>query len=246
VKTPGEDVAALLGGTLRPHGLVLIAGTGSRCAYVPPDGGSSVVVGAWGSLFGDEGSGYDIGRAALRAVTRAWDGRGPATELSRLVAGAWNLRERKDLVAAVYGATRGVWRARIASLCPLVGRAVVQGDAVAARIVEEAAAELALMVETAVSRAELSRPARALVSGGVFRLGEVILRPLSERLAARGTACIVPPLMAPVYGALLAALGAGSEGSLPPQGDRGPRVTAELLERLLEHSQHLSTAGGGT
>ena len=38
--------------------------------------------GGWGYVLGDEGSGYWIGRAALRAVLREADRRGPATQLT--------------------------------------------------------------------------------------------------------------------------------------------------------------------
>jgi len=211
LQTPGEDVAALLGGTLRDHGLVLIAGTGSRCAYVPPPGGGTPVVsGAWGSLFGDEGSGYDIGRSALQAVTRAWDGRGPETVLVDLVSAQWSLRDPKDLVRAVYALGPGRWRERVASVCPLVGWAAAGGDPVASGILDRASAELALLVESVVGRAGLDVPAGVLLSGGVFGLGDVIVGRLDRLFARSGAAVAVAPLLPPVCGALFAAMPAAS------------------------------------
>lgn len=229
VVTPGEDAVALLGGALRDHGLVLIAGTGSRCAYLPPGGGEAVVSGAWGSLFGDEGSGYDIGRRTLQAVTRAWDGRGPDTALAGLVSDLWSLREPKELVRAVYSAGPGAWRRRIASICPLVGRAAEGGDRVAGEILDQAAAELALLVESVVVRAGLARPVRVLLSGGVFALGELIVYPLARRLAENGTAIADRPLFPPVCGALFAAIAAGT-GVGPVRPDPG---LAAGLRRVL-------------
>ena len=41
--------------------------------------------GGWGYLLGDEGGGFWIGRAALSAVVRQFDGRGPATLLTEMV-----------------------------------------------------------------------------------------------------------------------------------------------------------------
>ncbi|MDP2872596.1 MAG: BadF/BadG/BcrA/BcrD ATPase family protein [Bacillota bacterium] len=216
VLIPGEDVAALLGGTLQPHGLVLIAGTGSRCAYIPAgaavDAGSggggdaaAVVAGAWGSLFGDEGSGYDIGCRALQAVTRAWDGRGPGTALSERLAAAWGLQNQKDIVHRVYGSGTGRWRGRVASVAPLVGEAAAAGDPVACAILDQAADELALLVKAVVARAGLSRPATVLVSGGVFALGALIIDRLRTRLAVGSLAEIRMPVFPPVCGALLAA-----------------------------------------
>lgn len=206
VLVPGEDAVALLGGTLEPHGLVLIAGTGSRCAYIPPEGaGEAVVAGAWGSLFGDEGSGYDIGRRALQAVTRSWDGRGPATAMSDKLTSRWGLAAHKDLVHHVYGAASGGWRERIASVCFIVGEAAAAGDPLACEILEQAADELSLLVEAVATRARLPRPVRVLVSGGVFSLGDAIIDRLRARLARGDLAHVVLPVFPPVAGALLAA-----------------------------------------
>ena len=47
--------------------------------------GEAARSGGWGYVLGDEGSGYWIGRAALRAVLREADRRGPATVLSGLL-----------------------------------------------------------------------------------------------------------------------------------------------------------------
>jgi N-acetylglucosamine kinase-like BadF-type ATPase len=212
IHSPGEDLTALMGGTFRQWGLVLTAGTGSRCAWVPPGGGAPVIGGAWGSLFGDEGSGYAIGRRALQAVTWDWDGRGPATALSRLVRERWELDEPKRLVHRVYGPPQGAWRSRIASMCPLVGEAARGGDEVARGLLSEAARDLARMVAAVARRAELALPVDVLVSGGVFGLGELILGPLASALAGEGQFGIVLPELPPAYGALLLAVAYGGDG----------------------------------
>jgi len=54
-------------------GVLVLAGTGSMAwAKV---GGRSLRTGGWGDAFGDEGSGYWIGRQALSMATQALDGR---------------------------------------------------------------------------------------------------------------------------------------------------------------------------
>ena len=62
-------------------GIVLLAGTGSFAIARLADG-SLKRQGGYGWQMGDEGSGYALGRSALTAVGRAFDGRGPATGLS--------------------------------------------------------------------------------------------------------------------------------------------------------------------
>ena len=58
--------------------------------------------GGWGYVLGDEGSGYWIGRAALRAVLREADHRGPATVLTPM------LLEHFGVTAAAGAAARGL------------------------------------------------------------------------------------------------------------------------------------------
>src|SRR3990170_4800210 len=77
----GHDGPLLLAAAGVEAGIALVAGTGSSVFGLAPDG-REVLVGGWGHLLGDEGSGYDIAVRALRAVTRAADGRGPATALT--------------------------------------------------------------------------------------------------------------------------------------------------------------------
>ena len=58
-------------------GVALISGTGSF-AFGRNAGGDTARVGGWGFRFGDEGSGYALAVAGLRAACRWADGRGPA------------------------------------------------------------------------------------------------------------------------------------------------------------------------
>jgi len=208
IEAQGEDACALMATLCQPNGLVLIAGTGSRCAYLASDCATPpVVAGAWGSLFGDEGSGYAIGAGALRAVTQAWDGRGPATTLAEAITDHWQLTTQKDLIGVIYGAPAGAWRYRIASLCPLVGRTADRGDPVAQAIIEDAALALSQMVTTVVRRARLVGPVRAVTAGGVFGLGRRITEPLARALRQEGLEVeLVPERLPPAYGALLLAL----------------------------------------
>ena len=75
-------------------GVVIIAGTGS-IAYGRNARSEAARAGGWGYMLGDEGSGYWIGRAALRAVLRDADRRGPATALTRLLLAPLRRRPRR-------------------------------------------------------------------------------------------------------------------------------------------------------
>lgn len=138
----------LAAGTPQGWGLALISGTGSL-VYGEDSTGRCARAGGWGYLLGDEGSGYAIGVAALRAIARAADGRGPQTALTAAVLDAWRLSQPQDLIAFAYQVNVG--RAEIASLASLVDTTACDGDAVAGEISAAAGRELALALQT-VSR----------------------------------------------------------------------------------------------
>src|SRR5580700_11201196 len=63
------------------EGIILVVGTGSA-AYGRDAQGHTARAGGRGPWFSDEGSAFDIGRRALRAVSLAEENRGPATEIA--------------------------------------------------------------------------------------------------------------------------------------------------------------------
>ena len=73
---------ALVGGTEKQEGVIVISGTGAIVYGINAEGREARASG-WGYLLGDEGSGYDIAIKGLQAVARAADGRGDPTALDR-------------------------------------------------------------------------------------------------------------------------------------------------------------------
>jgi N-acetylglucosamine kinase-like BadF-type ATPase len=129
-------------------GILIVAGTGSMALgrQAPGHGARDrqgrarqARAGGWGMVLGDEGSGWWLGIAGLRAVARAADGRGPATILTRVLLGALALPDPAAMISRVGGASKG----EIAALAPLVLRAALDGDAVARQLADDAAGELA-------------------------------------------------------------------------------------------------------
>ena len=106
--------------------------------------------GGWGYLLGDEGGGFWIGRAALSAVVRQFDGRGPVTTLTELVLAEMRLATPSELIHAIYD--RGLQRSLVAGLARVVQQAMHAGDAVAAHILARAAEELVGAAASVVTR----------------------------------------------------------------------------------------------
>jgi N-acetylglucosamine kinase-like BadF-type ATPase len=97
-----HDAAAAQSGAFNGEpGIIFSAGTGAIAFGVDAQGDRFFADG-WGSILGDEGSGYWIGQQALRAVCRGADGRGPQTRLAPPVLDALNCHSADDLVRLVY------------------------------------------------------------------------------------------------------------------------------------------------
>lgn len=127
-------LSALSGGV----GVMLVAGTGAIALGANAKGETARASG-WGWLLGDEGSGYWLGLTALRAATRAADGRGEHTELLPALLAHLHLTQPGDLIGWTYGERDN---ACIAALAPLVFVTARNGDATATRLVAEGTAEL--------------------------------------------------------------------------------------------------------
>ena len=209
---------ALAAGAGDAHGVVIVAGTGS-IAYGRDAVGRAARAGGWGFVLGDEGGGFWIGRAALNAVVRQFDGRGPRTMLTDMVLDAMRLDSPMDLVHAVYAG--GLHRYAIAAVAPVVQRAAAAGDAVAGDIVSRAGIELAAAAASVVTRLEMrGEPFPTLLAGGVFRGVPALVEQVASRLAEVAPRSDVRLLDAePAIGAVRLALAAA----------RGPVVLPAYL-----------------
>ncbi|MEK9135653.1 MAG: BadF/BadG/BcrA/BcrD ATPase family protein, partial [Bacteroidota bacterium] len=125
--------AALEGAFGGGPGVVVIAGTGSIIVG-KTQRSDLLTIGGWGRILGDEGSGYFIGREALRAVTLQLDRRGEATKLKDKIAEVHHWQTRADIIKAVYQE-----KIELSQLAPLVLEAAAENDVVAQRILQNAA-----------------------------------------------------------------------------------------------------------
>jgi N-acetylglucosamine kinase len=189
-----NDVAtAHLGAFEGGDGVLILAGTGSMAWAQGPQGTHRV--GGFGDLFGDEGSAYWIGRAALATASRQIDGRLPdtgfATELCACVGVPVG-----GLINWAYGLTDR--RAGIAALARDISGLAQGGNDAARGILVQAAQELALAGQTAAAQAGLGAPCPWAIAGGVFA-DAVVTTTLTGLMGHAAQPCALPP----VGGALL-------------------------------------------
>ena len=126
---------ALTGG--KKPGVLIISGTGSM-TIGEDEAGKISVVGGWGRLTGDEGSGYYIGREGICAALRAADGVAPETALTEAACKHFEKKKPRDLIAAFYGDEEP----DVAGFSRCVAECAARGDEVANEILLNAAAHL--------------------------------------------------------------------------------------------------------
>lgn len=215
-KTPAvvvnDAVVALVAGAGEQAGVVIVAGTGS-IAYGVDTTRRAARAGGWGYLLGDEGGGFWIGRAALAAVVRAFDGRGPATRLTDLVLAEMQLATPSELIHAIYD--RGLQRPLVAGLADVVQQAMLEGDAVASHILARAGEELVAAAASVVTRLGMRGDVfPTILAGGIFRAIPALASDVCERMAEVAPRSEVRPLeVEPARGAVTLAL-AAARGTL--------------------------------
>ena len=200
-KLVGDEVIAHTGALNGKEGIILIAGTGSIC-FGKNSAGKSATAGGWGHLLGDEGSGYGLGRDAIRAVSRVLDGYGEPTAIRELIAGEFGLDTPEKIVSYVYSNDKSA----VAKISHLVEKAYWDKDPVAIGIVRSNAEALVDIVMAVSSRLGLEKCDVALLGGLMEHptcLRDEFVRLLAER--TRDLHC-VPPLNNAAQGAVMEAL----------------------------------------
>jgi N-acetylglucosamine kinase-like BadF-type ATPase len=148
-----DALIALQAGIGAAAGIVIVAGTGS-IAYGCDFQARAARAGGWGYVLGDEGSGYWIGRLALRAIVREADGRGQPTTLTPRVLAHFGVARPGELFQTVY--RQDFKPAAVAALAIHVQHARDEGDAVAIAILDRGAKELVAAAQSVANQLDLT------------------------------------------------------------------------------------------
>lgn len=176
--TAVHDTRLLLAAGGHTTGIALIAGTGS-VAWGVDATGREYRAGGWGYLLGDEGSGYWLGREAVRAVVRAWQ-RDPdrfPDAFERAVLRYAGAARPVELIAAFHDRPeRSLW----AGLSRVVAEHAEQGHPLAVELTAAAVQELHALVTAAAGA--LRGPLPVVIGGGLATtvVGARLVARLSE------------------------------------------------------------------
>ena len=213
-----DALIALEAGVPAGAGTVVVAGTGS-IAYGRDADGRAARSGGWGYVLGDEGSGYWLGRLALRAVVRAADGRGAPTAMADPILNHFGVARPQELVRHIYVA--GARPSAIAALAGIVGAAAAAGDATANELIGLGGRELAMAAASVARRLGIEREP-VLLAGGTLRGLDLLRASLTADLTRRLPGADVRLLeVEPAHGAVRLAQAAATGTLRLPAYDDG-------------------------
>ena len=193
------------GAGTQTYGVVIMAGTGSFCKGRNARG-EEKYAGGWGPLIGDEGSGYDIAREALRAVVKADDNRGPENIIREHMFSHLKIGDMQELKKRLYDPPMS--RHEVAALAGCVFAAAEEGDAVASLILRDAGARLASLASPVLRKLyDEDDEFPVVLAGGIPRDGSLLTQTLiAEIKRIRPSACVFISGLQPVTGAIIIGL----------------------------------------
>jgi len=209
--TTDADVA-LVGAHGSPEGMILVCGTGSICLGRLADG-TRVRAGGLGHFLSDEGSAFFIGFQAMRRSLRSTEGRDERTAMLPRLMERFGLSDPAQFVPLVY---QRFDKAGIAACAALVEEFRASGDPLATALFDEAARELAELVDSVYRRIRERVRNRALVlQGGLMENNAWLRESVTARIRrAHPEVEIRAPVHSATFGACLlaASLAAGRAG----------------------------------
>ena len=203
-------------------GMVVIAGTGGR-VVVRTATRREISLDGLGPMLGDAGSGYYIGRDALRAVAREIQLQRPPTRLRRRILRACGCRNLRELIRF---SLQPRDRSLIASLAEVVDAEARAGDRLARRLLRDGATALAATVGSLVRQLKIAGAEIPVVGAGSVAVhSDIYWRELCRQMRVMMPRCqpVRVPLP-PVAG--LAAVGL-----------KNPAATAKLFATLAQGSR---------
>lgn len=205
----GHDAPGALSGALAGQtGIIVLSGTGS-VAYGEMQVNQNSIwqarVGGHGYLFGDDGSGFWIGKESLRLALHLEDRDSSEGEAFRTALLTHFKRDSLKAIAEDFYADL-ITRDQLASFTLRVDRLARQGDEIAVSFLQQAATDLAELAEaTALKLGATRRRVQVSYSGGIFN-SKLLLRQFKSRVKELlPKAQVVAPHYGPDIGALLLA-----------------------------------------
>lgn len=192
-----HDSRLLLAAGRASTGVAVIAGTGSA-AWGKNAVGQEARAGGWGYLLGDEGSGYWLGREAVRHSLRRMNQGLDADQLTAALLESCGVDDPNKLIALFHSADTG--RRYWAQQARLVVEAADAGHTVSQELVDQAGQDLAGLAAQALRKLGLDGP---VILGSGLGMNVVRLQDsFRTHLAANGITDVRVLDQEPVFGVM--------------------------------------------
>ncbi len=161
------------------HGILISSGTGSIC-IVRNNKNELEQLGGWGYLLGDEGSGFDVGRNAIRAAIDMDDKAMPSSQLTRKLLSFYQIQHPKELITKVYQTSNP--QRFIASCAQLVCEQASQGESTAKKVIHSAADALFRLCLRGIERMDTMPPYKIALAGGVLYENSPVVKDFKKKV----------------------------------------------------------------
>ncbi|MBS4192458.1 hypothetical protein KHA94_20080 [Bacillus sp. FJAT-49705] len=208
IMVDNDAVNALYSGTQGKPGVVNISGTGA-ITFGINESNIRTRAGGWGFMLDDPGSGFSIGKRALKAMFDEYDGFGKNTILTPAILSAWNMAEVPELISVIYDFNKS--REKIASLSKMVVKAAEDGDEIAKEILLQAGIEMGMNIRRLILKLfkddQSKKEIPIVLVGGIYNNADWFLPVIEKSLNFEylKTTIILPDLP-PVAGSVIAAI----------------------------------------
>lgn len=192
-----HDSRLLLAAGQASTGVAVIAGTGSAAWGRNADGGEARA-GGWGYLLGDEGSGYWLGREAVRHSLRRMNQGLPEDQLTAALLTSCGLDHPNRLIALFHAPETG--RRFWAQQARHVVDAAAAGHAESRELLEQAGRDLAALAAQVLG--QLSIPGPVILGGGLGMNVAPLQDSFRRHLADVGATNVQVLEQEPVFGVL--------------------------------------------
>lgn len=192
-----HDSRLLLAAGGASTGVAVIGGTGSA-AWGRNSQGEEARAGGWGYLLGDEGSGYWLGREAVRHSLRRMNQGLEPDELTGALLASCGVDHPNKLIALFHSAETG--RRYWAQQARLVVEAAAAGHAASRELVDQAGRDLAGLAAQTVRKLGIDGP--VILGGGLGMNVPRLQESFRAALAAAGISDVRVLDQEPVFGVL--------------------------------------------
>lgn len=192
---------ALQGAFNGKPGIIVIAGSGS-IAFGKDLNGKTARVGGWGHLIGDDGSGYELVRMALKETLKSANGSGKASVLQRKIQKHFHLERLEQVLVPLY-ANQGN-PSQLCSLFPVLLQAAKERDRTAISLLKEGGRSLAALARAAALKLDYKHgPVPITFGGSIFEGNRILMKAFTGEIRAKiSKGELRKPIGGPLVGAI--------------------------------------------